>query len=241
MAVEKQNRIVLEKHHKFVIGGISAIVIISLIIIGILLNILLTRQNLNYNELNNKIDELQMDTQSKLNELTTSLITTNDDVKALNSKFGTINQEFNELKASTSSDFSGIIEDVVTGVVTVRTDVGQGTGFIITDSGYIVTNAHVLSGGREIKIITNEQKIINANLIGYNGNLDIALLKISGEYNSLTLADSDNLQIGEKVIAIGNPLGLQFSVSEGIVSGIHRTGPNGMNIYIQTDAALNPG
>jgi len=57
----------------------------------------------------------------------------------------------------------------------------------------------------------------------------------------LELADSDDVQIGEKVIAIGNPLGLQFSVSEGIVSGIHRPGLNEMEVYIQTDAALNPG
>ena len=55
------------------------------------------------------------------------------------------------------------------------------------------------------------------------------------------LANSDNIQVGEKVIAIGNPLGLQFSVSEGIVSGVHRTGVNGKDEYIQTDAALNPG
>jgi len=67
------------------------------------------------------------------------------------------------------------------------------------------------------------------------------LLKISGDYNSIELGDSDDIQIGEKVIAIGNPLGLQFSVSEGIVSAINREGTNGIEAYIQTDAALNPG
>lgn len=71
--------------------------------------------------------------------------------------------------------------------------------------------------------------------------MDIALLKIDGTYTPLTLANSDNINIGEKVIAIGNPLGLQFSVTEGIVSGINRPGANGLNYYIQTDAALNPG
>ena len=76
---------------------------------------------------------------------------------------------------------------------------------------------------------------------GYDENLDLALLKMSGNYNSIELANSNNVQIGEKVIAIGNPLGLQFSVSEGIVSAIHREGPNNLEAYIQTDAALNPG
>ena len=66
-------------------------------------------------------------------------------------------------------------------------------------------------------------------------------MKIEGDYNVLNFANSDNVQIGEKVIAIGNPLGLQFSVSEGIVSAVHREGISELNSYIQTDAALNPG
>jgi len=119
--------------------------------------------------------------------------------------------------------------------------VGQGTGFIINNKGYIVTNAHVLVGGSTIQAINSKQELIDAYLIGYEGDFDIALLKISGNYNSLKLADSDDVQIGEKVIAIGNPLGLQFSVSQGIVSAIHRSGINGVEAYIQTDAALNPG
>ena len=71
--------------------------------------------------------------------------------------------------------------------------------------------------------------------------MDISLLKIEGVFEKLNFADSDNIEVGENVIAIGNPLGLQFSVSQGIVSAIHREGPNGIEAYIQTDAALNPG
>ncbi len=241
MAEQTHHVIHLKRHHKFVIGGFTAIVIISLIVIGILINAILTRQNLNYNSLNNKIDELKTDTQTKLNELTKSVLETQAELNSLGSQIGSIDKEFKVLKASTSADFSSIIEDVIKGVVTIRTDVGQGTGFIITDNGYIVTNAHVLTGGRKINAITYDQEILNANLVGYDENFDIALLKISGDYNNLGLYDSDNIQIGEKVIAIGNPLGLQFSVSEGIVSGIHRQGPTGIEAYIQTDAALNPG
>ena len=72
--------------------------------------------------------------------------------------------------------------------------------------------------------------------------MDIAILKIDETtYSPLILANSNNIQVGEKVIAIGNPLGLQFSVSEGIVSAVHRKGDNNINAYIQTDASLNPG
>jgi serine protease Do len=67
------------------------------------------------------------------------------------------------------------------------------------------------------------------------------LLKIPGDYNILKLADSDDIQIGERVIAIGNPYGLQFSVSDGIVSAVHRQGISELEVYIQTTAALNPG
>ncbi|GBE19831.1 MAG TPA: trypsin-like serine protease [Candidatus Pacearchaeota archaeon] len=241
MAIQKHHVIHLKRHHKFVIGGITAIVIISLIVIGILINAILTKQNLNYNSLNNKIDELKSDTQAKLNELTESVLQAQEELNSLGSQVGSIDKEFDLLKASTSADFSGIIEDAIKGVVTVRTDVGQGTGFIITNDGYVVTNAHVLSGGRTINVVTYEHGSTGATFIGYDTELDIALIKISGNYDKLKLGDSDSVQIGEKVIAIGNPLGLQFSVTEGIISGIHRPGPTGLEAYIQTDAALNPG
>jgi serine protease Do len=150
------------------------------------------------------------------------------------------------LKASASSDFSGIIQSSIQSVVTIKTSSAQGTGFMINSDGYLITNAHVLadSSGNlasNIQAITSDQTSHNAQFIGYDANLDIALLKISGQYTPLKLGNSSNVEIGEKVIAIGNPLGLQFSVSEGIVSAIDRQGSNGLNYYIQTDAALNPG
>ena len=199
--------------------------------------IILTKQDSNYRILNQKIIELQTDTQSKINELTNSLIQTKEAVSGLNKS---LKSEINLLKAS-SEDFSGIIDDVVKSVVTIKTNVGQGTGFIITNDGYLITNAHVLAGGNIIETVTYDQMIFNANFIGYDSDLDIALLKISGDYEGLSFEDSNNIQVGEKVIAIGNPLGLQFSVSEGIVSAVHRAGINELEIYIQTDAALNPG
>ena len=235
----------LKRHHKIIIGGSSTILLIFMITTGILLYTLFIRQEFNYNSLEGKIIELNIETQSKLNELTESILKTKTAIQSteqsLSSQINSVNEEMDLLKASASEDFSGIIEDSIKSVVTIRTDIGQGTGFIITDNGFIVTNAHVLVGGREINAINYEQKQITANFIGYDANLDIALLKIDGEYDSIQIANSNDVQIGEKVIAIGNPLGLQFSVSEGIVSAIHRTGPSDLEAYIQTDAALNPG
>jgi len=236
----------MERHHRWIFGSFSSIVIIFMISSGILIYMLFANQNSNYNRLSKDIAE----TQNNINTLTENLIQTKDNLKEtigkLDVKIGSFDEEIDLLKASVGEDFSGIVEDSIKSVVTIRTNVGQGAGFIITNEGYIVTNAHVLADeqGRltsDIKAVTHEQKIIDANFIGFDGELDIALLKISGDYNELILGDSEDIQIGEKVIAIGNPLGLQFSVSQGIVSAVHRPGINKIEAYIQTDAALNPG
>ena len=239
--IGSMGNIALKPHHKIIFGSVSSIVIIVIIINSIVLYTLFAKQKMDYNELNADIKEMQ----NNINTLTENLIETRkaleSTVEILDVKIGTIGQEFDLLKASAGEDFSGIIENSIPSVVTVKTNIGQGTGFIISDEGYIVTNAHILTGVKIVEIATYEQDSIDADFIGYNQDLDLALLKIDGRYTPLKLANSNNVQIGEKVIAIGNPLGLQFSVSEGIVSGIHRPGLNQIEAYIQTDAALNPG
>jgi len=231
----------LKKRHKWIIGSFSTILIIFMITISIMTYVIFVKQEVNYELLDKQISDLRIETQTNINSISENLIDTKSDLETLGSQFGIINEEFDLLKATAGEDFSGIIESSIISVVTVRTDVGQGTGFIIDSRGYIVTNAHVISGGSIINTITFERETIEAELIGFDLDLDIALLKIPGSYDSLQLGDSDSTQTGEKVIAIGNPLGLQFSVSEGIVSAVHRVGPNGIEAYTQTDAALNPG
>lgn len=233
----------LKTHHKWIIGGFTTIVIVFMITTGVFLYLLSIKIESNYQKLDDKIDDLNTDTQSKINDITESIRDTNENIDV---KVGSLNEELDLLKASASADFSGIIDDSVVSVVTIITDYAQGTGFIIDNDGYVVTNAHVLADDNgflapEIDAITSDKETKNAEFIGFNSELDIALLKISGDYTALELGDSDNIEIGEKVIAIGNPLGLQFSVSEGIVSAVHREGSNGLDVYIQTDAALNPG
>lgn len=185
--------------------------------------------NLTKTELVGKINTNYMQTKGEIDELSSSLITTQEGLQ----------DEITKLKASASADFSGIIEQAVVSVVSIETDVSQGSGFIITRDGYIVTNTHVLSGANYVKAITSDDESKRAELITYNWNTDLALLKIHGIYDYLEFGDSDDVKVGEKVIAMGNPYGLSFSVTEGIVSAVHRES-EGFD-YIQIDAPLNPG
>src|SRR3990167_39702 len=240
------HHIVLKPHHKWLIGSFTTLIVIFMITLSVFSYMIYTKQEVNKKVLEKKIADLKAETQGNINSLSESMIQTRENIENIGSQIGVINKEFASLKASAGEDFSGIIETSVPTVVSVRTDVSQGTGFIIHGSGYIVTNAHVLADengnlASGIQAVTYEQGTKNAEFIGYDGVLDIALLKISGTYDDLNLGDSDDVQVGERVIAIGNPLGLQFSVSQVIVSAVHRKGPNGLNYYIQTDTALNRG
>jgi S1-C subfamily serine protease len=240
---------VLQRKHKIIIGSISTLVILFMLTSSFFMYSIFIKQSADYNTLNKKINSVETDAQTKFNELSntvletkSSLQTLGSQVGSLDSQLGSLDKEMTNLKASASSDFSGIIEDVIKSVVTIKTDIAQGSGFVIADGGYIVTNEHVMEGATKAQITTYDGKTHSVSLIGKNADIDIALLKISDtSYSPLELGNSDNIQIGEKVIAIGNPLGLQFSVSEGIVSAVHRTGDNKLNAYIQTDASLNSG
>ena len=149
-------------------------------------------------------------------------------------------QEIKLLKSS-QEDFSAVVEDAVKGVVSVASGDSVGTGFIISPSGYVVTNNHVLADANDISVLTYDRKKISAELIGRSSSRDLALLQISGNYKYLELADENEIQVGQRIIAIGNPLGLSFTVTEGIISGLHRPGPSGALEYLQTDVPLNPG
>ncbi|VVB77892.1 Trypsin-like peptidase domain protein [uncultured archaeon] len=147
-----------------------------------------------------------------------------------------------QLKAQDYQDTSQIVNETIESIVSIVTEFGSGSGFFISNNGYVVTNAHVIENASSINITTFDLKEKEAKIIGINETFDIALLKINGSYKPLEFGDSNEVKIGETVIAIGNPSGLSSSVTKGIVSGIHRnSGRNNLSIYIQTDAALNPG
>jgi len=125
-----------------------------------------------------------------------------------------------------------------------RKQQGMGTGFIISSDGYILTNNHVVGGTDEIMVKLSDGRELKAELKGQDDKLDIALLKISDSkpLPAVELGDSDALEVGEWVMAIGNPFGLAHTVTAGIVSAKGRViGSGPYDDYIQTDASINPG
>ncbi|HLC31646.1 MAG TPA: trypsin-like peptidase domain-containing protein [Candidatus Nanoarchaeia archaeon] len=163
--------------------------------------------------------------------------------RQLSSQQEDFDDQIKEIKAS-ASDFSGVIEEAVKGVVSVVTDQAVGSGFVVESdvlSSTIITNHHVIANAKQVSIVTFDKREIPAVIVGSDEVRDIAVLKIKGQQPHIPVGDSDELDVGNKVIAIGNPLGLSFSVTEGIVSALHRKGPNGLDEYIQTDVSLNPG
>lgn len=118
-----------------------------------------------------------------------------------------------------------------------------GSGVIISKDGYIVTNNHVVEGADELTVTLNDNSEYSARIIGNDKTTDLALLKIDGNnLPAISIASSDNIRIGEWVLAVGNPLGLNNTVTAGIVSAKARSlGANGVESFIQTDAAINQG
>jgi len=129
-----------------------------------------------------------------------------------------------------------------------------GSGFIVDNQGHIVTNAHVVAGTDKVEITFSDDTMMRATIVGIDLDSDLAVIKADSDtskYKPLTLADSDALTVGDRAIAIGNPFGRAGTMTQGVVSGLHRTvsgiaqanngGQYQIPDAIQTDAALNPG
>jgi putative serine protease PepD len=151
---------------------------------------------------------------------------------------------------------AGIAKRVLPSVVSISTESssggGTGSGFIIDSNGYILTNNHVVAdavSGGSIKVSLNDGRTIGASIVGRDTSYDLAVLKIAASnLPALQFGDSDKIQVGDAVIAIGSPLGLAGTVTSGIISAKDRAvtagGGAGENSFInalQTDAAINPG
>jgi len=154
-----------------------------------------------------------------------------------------------------SSTIIDAVAKVKTAVVKIETHIkqdnkttgaGTGSGFLFSSDGYLFTNSHVVHNTSQMQVTLHDGSQYPAHLIGQDVDTDLAILKISAlEFKPATLGDSGDLQIGQLVIAIGNPLGFQHTVTAGVVSALGRSLPSQsgriMDGMIQTDAALNPG
>ena len=125
---------------------------------------------------------------------------------------------------------------------------GTGTGFIYDDAGHIVTNFHVISRAKAARVMLADNSTWNARLVGYEPDKDIAVLKIdapAGRLTKVAIGESANLQVGQKVFAIGSPFGLDQTLTTGVISGLGREIKSASDRFIegviQTDAAINPG
>lgn len=155
------------------------------------------------------------------------------------------------------SSLAPLYHEVNPGVVNIRVYVrregvpgsGAGSGFILDEQGHIVTNHHVVAGADQVTVVFYNEMEAEAEIVGVDADSDLAVIRVDQlpeEVHPLALGDSDQVQVGEWVVAIGNPFGLGSSMTIGIVSAVGRTIPSqatsfGIPQAIQTDAAINPG
>lgn len=154
-------------------------------------------------------------------------------------------------KAATARDVSSLVKQIGEAVVQVKTPGGLGSGFFINDEGYLITNFHVIEGETEISVEVYHQKngqldretYRSVKIIALNKFQDLALLQIQDKgapkFKPVTLGSSDILNVGEGVFAIGSPLGLERTVTQGILST--KTRQMEGNLYLQTSTQINPG
>lgn len=217
---------------------------------GFILNGVIIKQSIEKQQMQNKINLLETELNYKINELATSIILKNDELEnhfsSISENLTSMEEKIGKINLENYGDFAKIIEESMPSILNIRTLSTQGTGFIIHEDGYFVTNTHILKSqvGNMTQIIqatTSNDEIYLARIIETSPELDLALLKIEGNFSKLKFADSNKVQLGENIIAIGNPEGFSFSVTNGIVSAINRIGPNNMPYYIQTNTELNQG
>ena len=144
------------------------------------------------------------------------------------------------------SEYVKLVQDVGPSVVLIETNAGLGSGIIFDAQGDIVTNNHVVAGSQSFLVVLSNGKQYQGSLVGSYAPDDLAVVRIQATgLHPATFANSSNLQVGDIVLAIGNPLGLQSTVSEGIVSAMRTAIPEGNGVTlpsaIQTTAAINPG
>lgn len=166
-------------------------------------------------------------------------------VAACSSGDGNSNQGSSS-RTSLQVQFVKTVKGVLPSVVEVATPQGLGSGVVIDNQGDIVTNRHVVESNQTIQVRDSSKRTFTANVVGTSQSNDLAVIRVGGaNLPAVTLGDSSKLQVGDLVFAVGNPLGLSSSVTNGIVSAVGRTVDESSTValrnLIQTSAPINPG
>ncbi|HLC20465.1 MAG TPA: trypsin-like peptidase domain-containing protein [Candidatus Nanoarchaeia archaeon] len=219
-------------------------------ILGTEINKLNHELELTKTALRQSIDDLNEKSTTLEKSLSSEIEKKDTQIRALSGEIETVrsqsSEQLEELQSRVSSlktefsDFSDIIEEVIPAVVSVQSNVGKGSGFFVDTRGYIVTNYHVIDGATAAQVKTTNGNIYSIRVVGLQKNADIAVLKIEETVPRLRFGSSDNVRVGEKAIALGNAGGLDFTVTQGIVSAVDRKDAKG-NEYVQIDVPINPG
>ena len=219
-------------------------------ILGTEINKLNRELELTKTALRQSIDDLNEKSTTLEKSLSSEIEKKDTQIRALSGEIETVrsqsSEQLEELQSRVSSlktefsDFSDIIEEVIPAVVSVQSNIGKGSGFFVDTRGYIVTNYHVIDGATAAQVKTTNGNIYSIRIVGIQKNADIAVLKIEETVPRLRFGSSDGVRVGEKAIALGNPGGLDFTVTQGIVSAVDRKDAKG-NEYVQIDVPINPG
>ncbi len=145
-----------------------------------------------------------------------------------------------------SKELESLVAKAAPAVVGIDQARGQGSGLVLTQDGYVLTNAHVIHGARKLQVLLSEGSAVRAERVGTDQNTDLAVVRMDATgLSTLPLADFRSLHVGQLVVAIGNPFRFERSVSLGVISALDRTLPGAgggiLEGLIQTDAAINPG
>ena len=148
-----------------------------------------------------------------------------------------------DINITNKYSYNHVYNSVKNSVVTIKTDKGRGSGVIVTNDGHVVTNEHVIRGASRVKIISLDNNVYSAKVVGIDAITDIALLKSDFKGKAISFSDSSAVKIGDVVLAIGNPFGVGQTLTKGIISRTnsgHIT-ENPLDEFLQSDAAINPG
>jgi len=196
-------------------------------------------------DLGEKVSQLQKQVTSSRDQSSEQLSTALQDilgkVKEIEERSEKVEQRVSTV-AVEGGDWSGIVDQVMPGIVSIRAGNMVGSGFFVTEEGLLVTNLHVVANAPDIKVVTADRVNYRATLLIFDEIADLALLRLvtpRKDFEFLTFGDSDAVNIGDPIAAIGSPGGYEFSVSKGVIGAKERR-EGGTHLF-QLDVSINPG